>query len=81
MVVNLGTGCGYSVLDMIKAFEEASGKKVPYKFSPRRSGDVAKCFADSSFAKKILDWSAYRGIDEMCKDAWRWQSKNPNGYN
>lgn len=81
LVVNLGTGCGYSVLDMVKAFEKASGKKVPYKFAPRRSGDVAKCFADASFAKKIIDWSAAKGIDEMCEDAWRWQSKNPNGYN
>jgi len=80
LAVNLGTGNGYSVLDMVKAFEKASGKKVPYKIAPRRSGDVAKCFADPSYAKEVLGWEAKRGIDAMCADTWRWQSNNPDGY-
>jgi len=78
--INLGTGNGYSVLDMVKAFEKASGQKVPYKIAPRRSGDIASCYADPSFAKAFLGWEAKRGINEMCEDAWRWQSGNPNGY-
>lgn len=80
MTVNLGTGNGYSVLDMVKAFEEASGKEVPYCIAPRRSGDIAKCYADPSYAKEILGWEAKKGIDEMCEDSWRWQSMNPDGY-
>jgi len=80
MTINLGTGNGYSVLDMVKAFEKASGKQVPYTIAPRRAGDIAKCFADPSYAKKILGWEATRSIDEMCEDSWRWQSNNPNGY-
>ena len=80
MTINLGTGRGYSVLEMIQAFEEASGKEVPYKIAPRRAGDIATCFADPSYAKEILGWVATRGIDEMCADSWRWQSNNPNGY-
>ena len=80
LTVNLGTGNGYSVLDMVKAFEKASSKKVPYTLSPRRAGDIASCFADPSYAKKILGWEAKRGIDEMCQDSWRWQLQNPNGY-
>ncbi|HEY9190985.1 MAG TPA: UDP-glucose 4-epimerase GalE [Sulfurovum sp.] len=80
MTINLGTGKGYSVLDMVKAFEKASGKHVPYKIAPRRAGDIAKCFADPSYAKKILGWEATRSIKEMCEDSWRWQSNNPNGY-
>ena len=80
LAVNLGTGKGYSVLDMVKAFEEASGKEVPYEIAPRRSGDIAKCYADPSFAKEVLGWEAKRGIAEMCEDTWRWQSKNPDGY-
>ena len=80
MTINLGTGTGYSVLEMIKAFEKVSGKKVPYKIVPRRAGDIATCFADPSYAKKVLDWEATKTIDEMCKDSWHWQSKNPNGY-
>jgi len=80
MTINLGTGNGYSVLEMIKSFEKASGKRVPYNIAPRRTGDIATCFADPSYAKKILDWEAIRGIDEMCEDIWRWQSSNPNGY-
>ncbi|MFT7880595.1 MAG: GDP-mannose 4,6-dehydratase, partial [Sulfurimonas sp.] len=80
LAVNLGTGQGYSVLDMVKAFEKASGQKVPYRIAPRRSGDIAKCFADPSYAKEILGWKATRDIDAMCKDTWKWQSQNPNGY-
>jgi len=80
LTVNLGTGTGYSVLDMVKAFEKASGKEVPYCIAPRRTGDIAKCYADPTYAKAILGWEATKGIDEMCEDSWRWQSNNPNGY-
>ncbi len=80
MTVNLGTGKGYSVLDMVQAFERASGKEVPYCIAPRRSGDIATCYADPSYAKETLGWEAKKGIDEMCEDSWRWQSMNPNGY-
>ncbi len=80
MTINLGTGKGYSVLDMVKAFEKASGKRVPYQIAPRRAGDIAECFADPSYAKEILGWEATRSIEEMCEDSWRWQSNNPNGY-
>jgi len=80
MTINLGTGTGYSVLDMVKAFENASGRKVPYCIAPRRAGDIAKCYADPSYAKRILGWEATKGIDEMCRDSWRWQSNNPQGY-
>ena len=72
--VNLGTGRGYSVLDMVRAFEQASGKKIPYKFSPRRPGDVAACYADPSLAEEVLSWKAERDIAEMCQDAWLWQN-------
>ncbi len=77
---NLGTGQGYSVLDMVRAFEKASGRHVPYKITARRPGDIASCFADPAKARSELGWSAQRGIDEMCADAWKWQSNNPNGY-
>ena len=80
MTINLGTGKGYSVLEMIEAFERVSGKKVAYKIAPRRAGDIATCFADPSYAKEILDWEAKRGILEMCEDGWNWQKNNPNGY-
>lgn len=80
LTVNLGTGNGYSVLDMVKEFEHASGKEVPYKIAPRRSGDVAKCFADPSYAFEVLGWKANKGIREMCEDTWKWQSQNPDGY-
>jgi UDP-glucose 4-epimerase len=80
LTVNLGTGNGYSVLDMVKAFEKASGKKVAYKIVDRRAGDIAKCFADPSYAKEALDWEATRGVNQMCKDSWKWQSNNPDGY-
>lgn len=77
---NLGTGVGLSVLEMVHAFEKASGRKINYKLVDRRSGDIATCFADASLADKTLGWKAKRGIDEMCVDTWRWQSNNPNGY-
>jgi UDP-glucose 4-epimerase len=77
---NLGTGQGYSVLDMIKAFEKASGRKVPYRIAPRRAGDIAQCYADPSLAAKELGWRAEHGLKEMCEDTWRWQRENPQGY-
>ncbi|PNK41860.1 GDP-mannose 4,6-dehydratase, partial [Bacillus thuringiensis] len=77
---NLGTGMGYSVLEMVEAFEKVSGKKVPYKITERRPGDVAVCFADASKAKRELGWEAKRGLEEMCADSWRWQSENKTGY-
>jgi UDP-glucose 4-epimerase len=80
VIYNLGTGKGYSVLDVIKAFEKASGKKIPYKITERRPGDVAKTYANPKKAEKELGWSADRDILQMCEDAWRWQSKNPDGY-
>jgi len=80
VIYNLGTGQGYSVLDMVKAFEKASGRKVPYRIAPRRAGDIAKCFADPSLAAGELGWKAEYGLDEMCEDTWRWQRKNPGGY-
>jgi len=79
MTINLGTGRGYSVLEMIKAFEKASNKKVPYTITPRRAGDIATCYADPSYAKEVLDWEATRDIDDMCRDAWRWEIYNQKG--
>lgn len=78
--VNLGTGSGYSVLDVVRAFEKASGCPVPYELAPRRPGDVAACYADPSFASELLGWRAEHDLDTMCADAWRWQSSNPNGF-
>ena len=77
---NLGTGQGYSVLEIVKAFEKASGKDVPYEVVDRRPGDIAACYADPAKATKELGWSAQAGIEEMCADSWRWQSTNPSGY-
>lgn len=79
-VINLGTGVGYSVLDMVKAFSKTCGKDLPYEIKPRRAGDIAMCYADPAKAEKVLGWKATRGLDEMCADSWRWQSQNPNGY-
>ena len=79
-IYNLGTGCGYSVLDMVKSFEKANNLKVPYTIKPRRPGDIATCYADATKAKKELGWVAENGIVEMCEDAWRWQKNNPNGF-
>ncbi|WP_456272440.1 UDP-glucose 4-epimerase GalE [Bacillus sp. AK031] len=77
---NLGTGKGYSVLEMVHAFEKATGAKVPYKIGPRRPGDVAECYADPGKAEKELGWKAEKVIEEMCMDSWKWQSQNPKGY-
>ncbi|MBQ8503143.1 MAG: UDP-glucose 4-epimerase GalE [Clostridia bacterium] len=79
-IYNLGTGVGYSVLDVVKAFEKASGVKINYKIVDRRPGDIATCYSDPSKAYNELGWKAERGIEEMCADSWRWQSTNPNGY-
>lgn len=79
-IYNLGTGNGYSVLEVVAAFEKACGKKVPYEIKPRRPGDIATCYADAAKAKAELGWEAEYGIERMCADSWRWQSKNPNGY-
>lgn len=79
-IYNLGTGNGYSVLDVVKAFEKASGVKIPYEIKPRRAGDIATCYADSSLAKEELGWEATKDIEQMCADSWRWQKNNPNGY-
>ena len=79
-IYNLGTGHGYSVLDIVKNFEEANGIKIPYVIKPRRAGDIATCYSDAAKAKKELGWEAKYGIKEMCADSWRWQKNNPNGY-
>ena len=80
LTVNLGTGRGYSVIEVVKAFEKASGRPVPYGIVARRPGDVAQCYAEPGLAERELGWRAERGIDEMCADAWRWQRSNPEGY-
>ena len=79
-IYNLGTGHGYSVLDIVKAFEKASGVHIPYEITPRRPGDIATCYADATKAKNELGWEAKYGIAEMCEDSWRWQKNNPEGY-
>ena len=79
-VFNLGTGTGYSVLDMVKAFNEANGLELPYKIVDRRPGDLATCYADPTKSAEVLGWKAERGLQEMCRDSWNWQSKNPQGY-
>lgn len=80
VAINLGTGCGYSVLEMVRAFEEASGRRIPFRIVPRRLGDIATCYADPSLAAQLLGWRAHFGLREMCIDAWRWQHMNPEGY-
>lgn len=80
LTVNLGTGRGYSVLEVVRAFEAASSRPVPYEIAPRRAGDVAQCYADTALAQKLLGWHATRSLEDMCADAWRWQSRNPDGY-
>ena len=79
-IINLGTGHGYSVLQIVKAFEKASGRKVPYVIKPRRPGDIGEVWADPSYALKELGWKAEYGIERMCEDLWRWQSMNPYGF-
>ncbi|MFL9924145.1 UDP-glucose 4-epimerase GalE [Herbaspirillum lusitanum] len=80
LAVNLGTGIGYSVLDVVKAYEKASGKPVPYVIAARRPGDIASCYAEPALAASRLNWTAKLGLDDMCADSWRWQSQNPNGF-
>ncbi len=80
-IYNLGTGRGYSVLEVLHAYEKACGKELPYVIRPRRAGDIATCYADPAKAEKELGWKAERGIEEMCADSWRWQKNNPDGYN
>ena len=79
-IYNLGTGQGYSVLDVVKAYSKACGKEIPYEIKPRRAGDIATCYSDPSKAKKELGWEAKYGIEEMCRDSYHWQSMNPDGY-
>ena len=79
-IYNLGTGTGYSVLDIVKNFEEATGVKIPYVIKDRRPGDIATCYSNAAKAKEELGWEAQYGIKDMCADSWRWQSNNPNGY-
>ena len=80
MTVNLGTGVGYSVLDVVNAFVKVSGKTIAYEVLPRRAGDVAINYADASKALSLLGWQASRNLEQMCADTWKWQSNNPNGY-
>lgn len=80
VIYNLGTGKGYSVLDIVKAFSKASNIDIPYKIAPRRPGDITVCYADPSKANKELNWHAEKDINDMCRDSWRWQSQNPKGY-
>ena len=79
-VFNLGTGVGYSVLDMVHAFNEANGLDLPYKIVGRRPGDIATCYADPSKSEQVLGWRAEKNLKDMCRDSWNWQSKNPMGY-
>ena len=80
LTVNLGNGKGVSVLEMVKTFERVNALPLPHKFVPRRAGDVAQCLADPQLAKKVLDWETQLSLERMCKDAWRWQSMNPQGF-
>ncbi|MBQ3072567.1 MAG: GDP-mannose 4,6-dehydratase, partial [Oscillospiraceae bacterium] len=79
-VFNLGTGEGYSVLDMVHAFENANGLKIPYEITDRRPGDVAECYADPSRSEAELGWKAQYSLEKMCRDSWNWQKNNPNGF-
>lgn len=78
--INIGTGNGYSILEVVKAYEKASSKVIKYNIKPRRDGDIASCFANAIKAKELLNWEAKYNIDDICEDSWRWQSNNPNGY-
>ena len=80
-VFNLGTGTGYSVLDMVKTFCQVNGVEVPYAITPRRPGDLATCYADPAKSEKLLGWKAEKNLSDMCRDAWNWQKNNPKGYN
>jgi UDP-glucose 4-epimerase len=80
LTVNLGTGQGYSVMDVLKAYGDIVGRPIPFQVVERRAGDIATCYADPSLAEKLLGWKARRNLDQMCADSWRWQSQNPMGY-
>ena len=80
LMVNLGTGRGYSVLELVRAFEKAAGRPIKYQLTERRSGDVAQCYADPSYASEVLGWRAEFSLERMCRDTWRWQKNNPKGY-
>jgi UDP-glucose 4-epimerase len=80
LTVNLGAGKGFSVLDLVRSFEKVSGLKIPYQITNRRAGDIAAFYADANLAKDLLDWEVEYDLDAMCRDSWRWQSNNPNGY-
>jgi len=80
IIANIGTGTGYSVLDMVNAFSKAVGKDIPYEIVDRRPGDIASCYADPSYAKELLGFVAEKTLDDMCRDSWNWQKSNPNGY-
>ncbi len=80
-IYNLGTGVGYSVLDIVHAFEKCVGHKIPYEIKPRRAGAIPECYADCTKAYEELGWKAQKTLDDMCADSWRWQTQNPNGYN
>jgi UDP-glucose 4-epimerase len=79
-IFNLGTGVGYSVLDVVKTFERVNGITIPYEIAPRRPGDIAVCYADPTKARNVLGWTAKKNLDDMCRDSWRWQKGNPEGY-
>ena len=79
-IINLGTGVGYSVLDIVKSFERVNGITIPYVITARRPGDIAECYANPDKAFRLLGWKAEKNIDDMCRDTWNWQKKNPNGY-
>ena len=80
LLVNLGTGRGYSVLEIVQAFEEVSGQTIPYRVVNRRPGDIAECYADPSLAQQLLEWKTLRSLSDMCADTWKWQCNNPNGF-
>src|SRR5690606_2272014 len=77
---NLGTGTGYSVLDLINTFQKVTGKEIPYQFVDRRPGDIGECYANPEKAQKVMGWKAEKNLEEMCRDSWKWQSNNPNGF-
>jgi UDP-glucose 4-epimerase len=81
MIINLGAGAGYSVLDLVQTFEKTTGVKIPFKIVNRRAGDIAIYFADATLAKEKLGWQTRFSLEDICRDSWRWQSNNPNGYN
>ena len=79
-IFNLGTGVGYSVLDIVKTFSKVNNVEIPYQIKPRRAGDIAECYADPTKAKEVLGWTAEKTLEDMCRDSWNWQKNNPKGY-